>query len=457
MKLSIKDLELLAGAEVVQSGAPRGRRLTGVSTDSRTVAPGNLFIALRGEKFDGHAFAVQAAADGAAAVMVDAAFDAREVKKTKAAVVVVPDTTKALGQLALMYRMKFDIPVIAVGGSNGKTTTKEMITAVLRERYTVLSTEGNLNNHIGVPLMLFRLAPSHTMAVLELGTNHFGELQYLCSIALPTHAVVTNIGREHLEFFADLKGVAEEETELYRFMDASFGAAFVNADDPYLTKAAKKVGNKLFYGTAADADVRAGNVAMTADGRPVFDCTVKTLRRPQRFTLGASGMHNVSNALAAIAVGTSFGIPLKAAKTALAEFTSASKRMEILVRNGLTILNDTYNANPDSMLAALRTLMSMKSSGKKIAVLGDMKELGGASEREHAAIGRTVRSLQPDVLVTYGALAAHIAATARLKKSYPCATKEQAIDVLSSVTGAGDTVLVKGSRSMAMEDIVAHL
>ena len=457
MNLSMKDIALLSNAEVIRPGGARPRRLTGVSTDSRTLAPGNAFFALRGENFDGHEFAARAADAGAAVVVVDTRFDSAQLKQSAAAVVVVPDTTKALGQLALIYRMKFDIPVIAIGGSNGKTTTKEMITAVLKQKYSVLSTEGNLNNHIGVPHMLFRLKPSHTMAVLELGTNHFGELQYLCSIALPTHAVITNIGREHLEFFADLKGVAKEETELYRFMAGSYGAAYVNADDTLLMKAAARLEKKMLYGTAPGADVRALNVRLTETGTPVFDCTVKKMKRQYRFALGASGMHNVSNALAAIAVGTSFGIPLSAAGSALAAFTSASKRMEIISRNGMTILNDTYNANPDSMLAALHTLMAMHTTGKKIAVLGDMKELGAGAEREHAAIGAAVRRLKPDVLVTYGALAEQIGISARLKRSHHCTTKEEAIGVVTSIAAPGDTVLVKGSRGMAMETIVGRL
>jgi UDP-N-acetylmuramoyl-tripeptide--D-alanyl-D-alanine ligase len=457
MNLSIRDVAKLSGAEIFQPRSLRGKRFTGVSTDSRSIAPGNLFIALRGEKFDGHAFAVQAAEAGASAVLVDAKFDRTTITNETVIIVVVPDTAKALGELAWLYRLKFDIPVIAIGGSNGKTTTKEMITAVLQKKYKVLATEGNLNNHIGVPMMLFRLKPSHRMAVLELGTNHFGELAYLCSIALPTHAVITNIGREHLEFFGDLKGVAKEETELYNFLEGSFGAAYVNADDPYLKNAATRLAKKISYGISSGAEIRATHVRVDDSGRPAFDCRAKRLRRPYHFTLGATGLHNVQNALAAIAVGTSFGIPFSAAGTALEEFTSASKRMEILVRNGLTILNDTYNANPDSMRAALQTLMSMKSKGKKIAVLGDMKELGAGSEREHAAIGSAVRTLKPDVLVTYGALAEHIASAARIKQSHHCSTKQQAIEVVKSLAASGDTVLVKGSRSMAMEDIVAHL
>lgn len=457
MNLSILDFQLLAGAEIVQSGVWGTKRLTGVSTDSRTCGHGDIFFALRGDTFDGHDFAVHAAEAGVAVVVVDAVYDTLALKEKPVAVVVVPDTTKAFGHLALIYRMKFDIPVIAVGGSNGKTTTKEMIASVLRQKFTVLATEGNLNNHIGVPKMLFRLKPSHTMAVLELGTNHFGELQYLCSIALPTHAVITNIGREHLEFFTDIEGVAQEETELFRFVHDSFGAAFVNADDPMLMNAAAGLKEKLFYGTSPEAAIQAVNLTLTDDGRPMFDCMIKQMHRQMRIVLGSSGMHNVSNALAAIAVGITFGVSVGAAGKALAEFTSASKRMEIVRRNGLTILNDTYNANPDSMLAALVTLMSMKSTGKKIAVLGDMKELGSVSEREHMAIGVAVSRLKPDVLLTYGTLARHIATSACVAVSHHCATHEEAVGKLKLLTAHGDIVLVKGSRGMAMEIIVARL
>jgi UDP-N-acetylmuramoyl-tripeptide--D-alanyl-D-alanine ligase len=458
MKLSAQDLELIPGCQLSGLKLARTSRFTGVSTDSRSIKRGNVFFALRGEKFDGHAFVLSAAQAGASAVVVDRNFAIPGALKKLTAVAVVPDTTKAFGDLALLYRMKFDIPVIAVGGSNGKTTTKEMISAVLRKTYTVLSTEGNLNNHIGVPQMLFRLSPSHEIAVLELGTNHFGELQYLCSIALPTHAVVTNIGREHLEFFGSISGVAEEETELFRFMSATSGRSFVNGDDPYLVKAATALDDVVTFGCAAGAQVRADRCEVDAAGRASFDCALGRSKKPRRFQLGAAGIHNVSNALAAIAVGSSFGVVPGVIAQALNGFTSASKRMEIFrSAHGVTILNDTYNANPDSMQAALQTLMSMKSDGKKIAVLGGMFELGERAEEEHRSIGRVVRALKPDLLVTVGPLASHIHASARMKHSRRCETKEEALDVLRSVLTPGDTVLVKGSRGMAMENIVAQL
>jgi UDP-N-acetylmuramoyl-tripeptide--D-alanyl-D-alanine ligase len=459
MKLSMSDLELLPGAAVKSRGSVGARRFTGVSSDSRSLRSGNVFFALRGEKFDGHTFALQAAKEGAAAVVVDQEFAVSAALKKLTAVVTVPDTTKALGDLALIYRMKFDIPVIAIGGSNGKTTTKEMVSAVLREKYTVLATEGNLNNHIGVPQMLFRLKPTTEIVVLELGTNHFGELRYLCSVALPTHAVVTNIGREHLEFFGTVDGVAEEETELFRFMQAASGRAYVNLDDARLKKAGAYVSDCVTYGAGANAGVRAEKISLDARGCASFECTIdrKAMTR-RRIQLGAAGMHNVSNALAAIAVGASFGVPPASMARALGAFTSASKRMEIVRRkNGVTILNDTYNANPDSVQAALETLMAIASAGKKIAVLGDMFELGASAEEEHRQVGRMVRAAKPDVLVTVGVLARQIREAARLKRSYHCETKDEAADILQRIMAEGDAVLVKGSRGMAMEQIVARL
>lgn len=461
MNLSIADLELIPGARVVGNRAHHGRaRFTGVSTDSRSVAKGNVFIALRGETFDGHTFIADAIRSGVSAVVVDADYEIPAgVRRSDCTIVIVPETTKALGDLALLYRLKFDIPVIAVGGSNGKTTTKEMIAAVLREKFSVLSTEGNLNNHIGVPQMLLRLRPDVEAMVLEVGTNHFGELQYLCSMALPTHAVVTNIGREHLEFFGTLEGVADEETELFRYMERSEGRAFVNADDRYLKKAAAVLPAAVTYGRSAGVDIRAEHIELDENACASFDCALGAKKTVRRFRLGAAGAHNVSNALAAIAVGSSFGISASAISRALAKFISASKRMEIIRRQttGVTILNDTYNANPDSVDAALQTLASMNVRGKKIVVLGDMFELGARAAEEHQSVGRAVRKAKPSLLVTVGALSRAIHEAARLKGAIHCETKDEAIDVLKRLIGPGDAVLVKGSRGMKMELIVAQL
>jgi UDP-N-acetylmuramoyl-tripeptide--D-alanyl-D-alanine ligase len=457
MNLSLKDLEKLRPVEVVNKGLFRNKKITGVSTDSRTVQPGNIFIALRGEKFDGHQFIVEAVKQYPAAVIVDAGWRQENLElagQLKSTVIVVPDTTKALGDLANIYRKKFSIPVIAVGGSNGKTTTKEMIGAVLRTAYSVLSTEGNLNNHIGVPHVLFRLTPKHDVAVVELGTNHFGEMKYLCGIVEPTHALITNIGREHLEFFGDEQGVTKEETELFTAV-ASKGVAFVNADDDYLMKAEKKVRHTLKYGMARSADVQARHVHVNGYGQPAFDLAVK--KKISEVHLSATGRHNVSNALAAAAVGLKFKVPMKEIISALERYTGAAKRMEVIKRNEITILNDTYNANPDSVLAALKTLRSMNTAGKKIVVLADMLELGEKAEHEHAKIGLAVSDLEFEYLLTFGPLSRFTHEASKLAFAEHYETKDALIASLKSQIMPGDVVLVKGSRGMKMEEVTAQI
>jgi len=457
MKLSLNDLEKLRPVEVVNKKLLKDKKITGVSTDSRTMQPGDLFIALRGEKFNGHEFVEDAVIRNAAAVIVDETWKKENLElseRLQSALVIVSDTTKALGDLANIYRKKFSIPVIAVGGSNGKTTTKEMISAVLRTTYSVLSTEGNLNNHIGMPHMLLRLTPKHDIAVVELGTNHFGEMKYLCDIVEPTHAIITNIGREHLEFFGDEQGVAKEETELFTAV-ASKGFAFINADDNSLVRAGKKVRRTLKYGVARKADVQARHVHADEEGRPVFELVVK--KKVNEVRLSAAGMHNISNALAAAAVGVKFKVPMKEIISALEQHAGANKRMEVIKRNNITILNDTYNANPDSVLAALKTLQSMKTAGKKIVVLADMLELGGKAEHEHAKIGLAVSDLEFEYLLTFGALSRFTHKASKLAFAEHFETKEALIASLKSQITPGDVVLVKGSRGMKMEEVTAQI
>ncbi len=457
MKLSLKDLEKLRPVEIVNAELLKNKKITGVSTDSRTIQPGNVFIALRGEKFNGHQFVEDAVKREPAAVVVDAEWRQENLERSgqlKSPLVVVPDTTKALGDLANIYRKKFSIPFIAVGGSNGKTTTKEMIGAVLGTTYTVLSTEGNLNNHIGVPQMLFRLTPKHDIAVIELGTNHFGELKYLCGIVEPTHAVITNIGREHLEFFGDEDGVAKEETELFSSVAAK-GCAFVNVDDHYLVKAGKKVRHIVKYGIARRTDIQARHIRTNEYGQPVFQLAAKNKLNEVR--LSTAGMHNVSNALAAAAVGLKFKVPMKKVISALENYAGANKRMEVIKRNNITILNDTYNANPDSVLAALNALRSMKTAGKKIVVLADMRELGEKAENEHAKIGLAVSDLEFEYLLTFGPLSRFTHEASKLAFAEHFETKDALIASLKSQIAPGDVVLVKGSRGMKMEEVTAQI
>ncbi|MGA7159835.1 MAG: UDP-N-acetylmuramoyl-tripeptide--D-alanyl-D-alanine ligase [Bacteroidota bacterium] len=457
MKLSLKDFQKLGQAEIINKETLKNKTITGVSTDSRTIEPGNIFFALRGENFDGHKFIEDVVKRNAAVVIVDAAWEKKNhelSKRLESAVVVVPDTIKALGGLANIYRKKFSIPVIAIGGSNGKTTTKEMISAVLRSAYSVLSTEGNLNNHIGVPQMLFRLTSKHDIAVLELGTNHFGEMKYLSKIVEPTHALVTNIGKEHLEFFGDERGVAKEETELFAKISAK-GFAFINADDGYLVRAGKKVRHSLSYGLARTSDVQGRHVRTNEKGQPLFELAVK--KKTSDVCLSVTGLHNVSNALAATAVGVEFKVPEKKIISAIQQYVGASKRMEVIRRSGITIINDTYNANPDSVLAALRSLQSMKVDGKKIVVLADMLELGEKAENEHAKIGLAVSDLEFEFLLTFGPLSRFTHEASKLAFAEHFESKEALIASLKSQVAPGDAVLIKGSRGMKMEEVTAQI
>jgi UDP-N-acetylmuramoyl-tripeptide--D-alanyl-D-alanine ligase len=372
---------------------------------------------------------------------------------------VVDDTTKALGDLAAYYRAKFKIPFIAIAGSNGKTTTKNMISAVLGTKYNVLATEGNLNNQIGVPQTLFRLADSHDVAVVEIGTNHFGELAYLCKILAPTHGLITNIGHEHLEFFRTLDGVAKAEGELITWLRSRKGTFFLNKDDGRLVKQTRvSKGMKVIpFGFRARATAVKGTLASVNE----HGCARLKVRHKagtiSTIQLGVPGEQNAANALAAATVGVALKVPAKSIAKALESFVPAGKRSELIRLNGLTVINDTYNANPDSVLAALKTMRSMTVNGRRIAVLGDMLELGVTAEQEHRAVGKSLSRNKVDCLFTFGEFTKHTsdAAAVRVKKHF--ATKAALAEELALLVRDGDVVLVKGSRGMKMEEIVAAL
>ncbi len=458
-KITVKDLKGLTGADVVNADVLKRRAIAGVSTDSRAVKKDDLFFALKGEKFDAHDFIDSVVKADAAAVVVHrdwAEKNASYLRTFPCVFVIVEDSTKAFGELARIYRRKFDIPVIAIAGSNGKTTTKEMVSAVLSAKYNVLSTEGNLNNHIGVPQTLFRLTKKHDAAVVEIGTNHFGELKYLCEIAEPTHGLITNIGKEHLEFFKDEKGVAKEERALFQYLNDQKGFAFVNCDDPFLAADAGILKRSVGYGIASTGDLRAKKIRVDASGRSTFDTVWSKKNISFPVTLTAPGMHNVTNALAAAAVGLKLKVKPKKIAAALQQFTSASKRMEVIVYKGVTILNDTYNSNPDSVIVALKTLQSISTSGKKYVVLGDMRELGDASKREHTNIGAVASGLKFDRLLTFGPFSKYTSeAFGASSKHFD--SKDVLSDELKQIVKSGDVVLIKGSRGMRMEDVVNRL
>jgi len=457
MRLTVKDLQRIPHREIRDREVLARKSVRGVSTDSRTTQPGDLFIALRGESFDGHTFVGAAFAAGAVAAMVEEGFDASHLAGKP--LVVVADTTRALGALARQYRDRYDIPFLAVGGSNGKTTTKEMIAKVLEEKYNVLSTEGNMNNHIGVPMTLFRLNRKHEVAVIEIGTNHPGEIAGLCRTLDPTHGVITGIGREHLEFFGSLDGVAEEEGELFKSLSCRAGGmAIVSADDPRVRVAAAPVKRKLTYGfQTRGATVKGRRVGLDGEGRASFEFRSPAMKRWHRVQLAIPGKHNAANALSAAAAGVVFHVPPVRICSALESCRPVSRRMESVSFGGVTVLNDTYNANPDSAIAALRTLASLRVRGKKIAVLADMKELGTRALEGHAEVGKEAAALGIDYLLTYGELARHIHAAAGISGAIHYDQKNILAEYLAELITPGDAVLVKGSRGMHMEDIITFL
>jgi UDP-N-acetylmuramoyl-tripeptide--D-alanyl-D-alanine ligase len=457
MRLGVRDLEKIPHREFLRKEILSRSAVKGVSTDSRTTRPGDLFVALRGESFDGHTFLGAAFAAGAVAAVVED--DVDRAPFAGKPLIVVADSSAALGALARVYRDRFSIPFLAIGGSNGKTTTKEMIAGVLGAKYSVLSTEGNLNNHIGVPMTLFRLNRKHEVGVIEIGTNHPGEIAALCGTLAPTHGLLTNIGREHLEFFGSLEGVAAEESGLFASLSSGAGGtALVNADDRRVSLAARPVARKVTYGfESRNASVRGRSVALDSDGRASFEFRSSAMKRWHRVQLMIPGKHNAMNALSAAAAGIAFHVPPAQISAALEACRTIGRRMETMSIAGVTVLNDTYNANPDSALAALETLSSLRVPGKKIAVLADMKELGPGGAEGHAEVGKKAAELGIDYLLTLGDLAKGIHDAAGIPGAIHYDQKTMLAEYLAELVTAGDAVLVKGSRGMRMEEIIAFL
>ncbi|MFQ5824421.1 MAG: UDP-N-acetylmuramoyl-tripeptide--D-alanyl-D-alanine ligase [bacterium] len=431
------------------------QEISGVSTDSRKIRLNEIFFALRGDIYDGHHFVRDVFSKNAAAAVVEKSWWQQErTKFENQNIFVVDNTITALQEAARCYRKKFNCPVIAITGSNGKTTTKEMVAAVLSKQGQICKTEGNLNNHIGVPLSLFRLNKHHWASVLELGTNHFGELTRLCEITDPQYGLITNIGRGHLEFFGDLAGVARAKMELFEYLHPN-GIVFLNIDDPWIVKLAPKFVKCITYGFKDEAKVFGEFTGSDDLGHPSFKVQGKLIK------INLFGQHHLYNALAAVTVGLEFGINLDSIKSALEDIKLPSKRMEVLRHKDIVILNDSYNANPDSTKAALKVLCQMTTPGKKIFVFGDMLELGKAAPAEHEKIGKSLKNFKVDAFLAYGPHSeAAVQEAQKLSKKIIAqhfTNKNDLITTLKELIQAGDILLVKGSRGMKMEEIIEKL
>ncbi|MBS1904473.1 MAG: UDP-N-acetylmuramoyl-tripeptide--D-alanyl-D-alanine ligase [Bacteroidetes bacterium] len=438
-------------------------RFSSVSTDSRQCGKGDLFIALRGETFDGHDFLAQIAKQGAAAAVVDAKWYRTHARKTprKLPLLVVRDTLTAYGDLAQIYRNKFSIPILLVAGSNGKTTTKDVTSYVLGTSFTLLKTEANYNNHVGLPRMLFLLTPKHKLAVLEIGTNHPGEIARLTEIAMPTHGIITNIGREHLEFFKNLAGVAKEETALFRALDAAGGTAFVNLDDKYLAPSTKRFGKRaVTFATKGKAQVTARDRGFATNGKRLVDLTIGKQTIKLKTNIVAEYAPSLIASVASVA--KEFGIPNAKIKSRIESYKPHSKRMEMItLPNGVLVINDCYNANPESFAAALETLKRIPAKGKKYVVAGDMFELGDTSTSEHTKLGAFIGTYRFDGHYFTGKAMKHAFAALLKKRKSATATysdsKAGIAEDLRSLLKRGDVILLKGSRGMKMEDVLAKL
>ena len=438
--------------------APPHGVISGVQTDTRQLTPGALFIALRGANFDGHDFLHQARELGAVGAVVDNSDNA----PADLPLLQVGDTLQALGALAKAHRAKFAIPVIGVTGSYGKTTTRALIATALSSQLKTLASEGNFNNEIGVPLTLLQLDETHQVAVIEMAMRGAGQIEYLADIARPTHAVITNIGPQHIELLGSEENIARAKAEILKFLPPH-GVAILPADDEYLDFFTDQVGcHVVRFGFNPSAEYHGAEVKTESDGTISFAITTDSHLRTHSVHLPFPGVHNVANALAALAVADLLDVPLDQAAKALesAQVPGARMRVEKL-ENGITLIDDCYNAGPDSTRAALQTLLDFPGSGRRVAVLGAMKELGAHSEAEHRKIGALAGQFV-ELLVGVGGetrplLNSALQAAKEVENEMPtfyCDDATEAAGRVGEWLQSGDVVLVKGSRSIGLEVVV---
>lgn len=441
--------DIIEATEGLLMNGDTGTRFSGVSTDTRKIEEGSLFIAIKGPNFDGHDFAAEAAKKGAFGAVVS-----RDIMPPNSDFIVikVKETVKALGDIAGFHRGRFDIPVIALTGSNGKTTAKEMLALILSAKYRVLKNEGTENNYIGVPQTLLKLNKDYDIAVAELGTNHPGEIAYLADIVRPNCGMIINIGPSHLEFFGSVENVLREKLDLLKRLGED-APAVVNGDDAGLVAGAKKICEEvLTFGLGEDCDFTAGQIHES-------DCGINfALNGTYLVKLRMLGRHNVYNALAAIAAASLYGIGSEAAAKALEGFVPPKLRMEYQKCDGIEFIFDCYNSNPASLKSAIETLRDMEAGKRKVLIAGDMLELGASAQELHREIGRFAAKAKVDIFVSVGPLSGYILEGAQEegiggKSLLRFENSVEAAKALKDILRKGDLVLVKGSRGMKMEEI----
>lgn len=432
----------------------RDTLIKGVSTDTRTIHKGELFIAIKGTKYDGHTFIAEALKkDGAGAIVHSKKIEISSViklaRRLKRSIISVSDTVKALGEIARFHRSRFDIPVVAVTGSNGKTTTKEMIENILRKKWSPLKNFGTQNNLIGVPLTLLKLTSKNKSAVIELGMNRSGEIRKLAELSHPNIGVITNIGPSHLKYLESLQGIYRAKRELLDFLNKG-DTALLNNDDVFLRRFKKRKLRIFTFGIENQSDFQARSVKkerlgwrFNVKGRPYF--------------LPLAAYHDIYNALASISIGRLFNVDFEDMANALKNYKPLRMRMARSVFNGIEFIDDTYNSNPRSLENAIKTLANFKTKGKKILIGGDMLELGKKSVYYHNRIGRIVARSGIDSFISVGGLMRNSFLAAKrsgMKDTWFCPSKEEAAALLKKIAQSDDVVLIKGSRATQMEDVI---
>jgi UDP-N-acetylmuramoyl-tripeptide--D-alanyl-D-alanine ligase len=446
MKLSLSRITQFLGSQLENVASEK--IVAGYSIDSRTIRPSELFFAVKGEKMDGHDFVEQAIENGAVAAVVTR--EKRGQFSSALPLVQVEDTLVALQTLATAVRRLWAKPLIGVTGSAGKTTTKDAIAHVLATRLRVHKSEGNFNNHFGLPLMLLKLEPEHDVAVIEMGMSHAGEIAVLAEIAQPETGVVTNVAPVHLEFFNSIVDIARAKYELIESLPTN-GTAVLNADDEYVSQFGRDFKGKVVkYGTGAMANVRAENIEPRGEQGSMFDVVIGTHR--ERASLPLVGSHNVHNALAAVAVAMEQAFSLHDAVAALARITPADKRGQVVRMGNITVVNDCYNSNPKA-LAAMVDALALMPARRRIVVAGEMRELGLLGPDMHRELGRYIAAKGIDLLIGVRGLAEEMSVAAKSAgmQAMFVISPEEAGEWLRQNTRSGDLILLKASRGVKLE------
>jgi UDP-N-acetylmuramoyl-tripeptide--D-alanyl-D-alanine ligase len=412
-----------------------------ISTDTRQITPGSVFFALKGDKFNANEFADEALQKGASYVVIDEAKFKKDDRY-----ILVGDVLETLQQLARHHRNTLKIPVLALTGSNGKTTSKELVNAVLSKKFKTLATKGNLNNHIGVPLTILSIDPTVELAVVEMGANHLAEIALLCNIANPTHGFITNIGKAHIGTFGGFENIVRGKSELYQHLLTNNGQVFINSQNPILANMAKRFKDPIFYPAKGDyyqAELVSADpmVTVKADNGEVIQTQL-------------IGGYNFENIAAALCIGKYFGVDTVEANRAIAEYVPGNMRSQVVSKGTNTIILDAYNANPSSMEAAIKNLSAMKAE-KKVLMLGDMFELEGEADKEHLAIGKLIKEAGFTEIYLCGML--FKAALREIPSAKYFEKKDQLIQELKNYPIKNATILVKASRGIGLETVVEFL